>query len=591
MKDNQKNSKDKLLEKIDIVTFISEYVDLRKSGSGYIGYSPFKEENTPSFSVAPNKNIFKDFSTGIGGDVIKFYSLMEKIGYKEALIELSKRYNVKLDNVVYKIDENEKSYLELSKVNEHFQKNLKNSTKALKYLESRAYTNEDIENFGLGYATDTYNDLYNKFDNEILEELGLIKFNKQYYDTFVNRITFPIYNINRKIVGFGARDISNDEKSAKYLNSKETKIFVKGNEVFGLFDGGVKIREYNSCILVEGFFDVLRLHQNNIKNTIASLGTALTEKQAFLISKMTKNIVIAYDDDNAGKEAKIRSINILNKYGFNIKIMNLENLAKDPDEFIFKYGKDKFIELLNKSIDAFDFLYIHYSKSYDMTKIASKISVINDLKDYFSSFSSAIHFENNLKKLSARLEINYDVLEKEIIFKNINAEKISTKKKINSENEEQKLSKSKQLEELTIYLLYRRQEERKKYTNFIFAGEYSDILEKLVKSDFNENNLDKEDYETLGHIITKYEDKYTKEDYRNKIYSKWVEAYIKDSLNYIMIYTGGNLSKMPSDMYVKYIEYINKLKKINIINREETEKLFSEYLEYEGRNLHVLSNK
>ncbi len=586
----QKNSKQKLLEKIDIVDFISNYVDLKKSGSGYVGFSPFKDEKTPSFTVTPQKNIFKDFSTGLGGDVIKFYSLMEKITYKDALFALSKRYNVRLSSLEYKVDKNEKYYLEILKVNKYFQDNLNKSTRAIEYLEKRFYTKEDIKKFSLGYSLENYTDLVDKFDNSLLEELGLLKFNKIYYSPFVDRIIFPIFNTDRKIVGFGARDISGKENTAKYLNSKESKIFTKGNELFGLFDGGSIIKKYNSCILVEGFFDVLRLHKNNIPNTIASLGTALTDNQAMLISKMTKNIVIAYDDDIAGLEAKIRSINILNKYGFNIKIMSLNGLAKDPDEFILKYGKKKFIELYNQSIDAFEFIFNYYSKSYDMSQIASKISVLNSLKKYFSSFKSQIHFEKNLENLSNKLNISKEALSKELNFSGTIREN-HTNKIIQKKETKKKKSKIEQLEEITIFMLYNKVNERKKYLLFEFYPTYKDVLENLLKENFDINSLDSENKHILFDIISKYDEKTLNDNYIDEIYSKWVEVYIKDSLNYIYILNGGNYNNMTSDLYKEYVNYINKIKKIKSMDIDDTRKLFTEYRKYEERNLYAFTKK
>lgn len=589
--------RDKLLEKIDIVDLISKYVDLTKNGSNYKGLSPFKEENTPSFVVSPSKNIFKDFSSGFGGDAIKFYSLIKNISYNEATLELAKEYGIKVYNTESKYSKNFKYYDLLNKVSLHFNNNLSKNSEALSYLKSRNYDENDIKTYGLGYASKFWNDLVINFDNELLLELGLItKKEDKLYDSFVDRITFPIYNLDKNIVGFGARLLKNDPNMPKYLNSQESIIFKKSNELFGIYDSGQKIKEFDAVILVEGFFDVLRLHKNSIFNTVASLGTSLSENQANLLSKFTKNVVIAYDDDKAGFEAKIRSINILNKFGFNIKVMSLNSLAKDPDEFLIKYGKDKFIELLNESTDAFDFLYNHYIKDLDITKNASKMKVIDKMQDYFSSISNKIYYDIYLKKLSEKLEVSMSSLsysfkyieKKQYIKENSTIIKDNIVRKVRTINDN-----IEELEEYTMILLYYNKDLIKDYKKFIFSNENENIFKILLDENLNIREIlnydffdNSEDKIKFFNVLSKLDKSEINEDFKFRLYTAWVSMYIKNSLDDIfnLIYSS-NFDNMSKDEYNKFLEYNKKLKQVKFTkNMQDVKKIFIEYLEYEKQN-------
>ncbi|VWL85429.1 DNA primase [Oceanivirga miroungae] len=588
--------RDKLLEKIDIVDFISKYVDLSKSGSNYKGLSPFKEENTPSFVVSPSKNIFKDFSSNKGGDAIKFYSLIKNISYKDAMLELAKEYDIKISNYENKYNKNSKYYDLLDRVNLHFNKNLEKNEKALDYLKSRSYNEDDIRKFGLGYASKSFIDLLNNFDNEILLELGLItKKENKVYDSFIDRITFPIYNLNRKIVGFGARILEDNANMPKYLNSQESIIFKKSNELFGIYDSGEKIKEFDAVILVEGFFDVLRLHKNAIVNTVASLGTSLSNNQAYMLSKLTKNIVIAYDDDTAGFNAKIRSINILNRYGFNIKVMSLNKMAKDPDEFITKYGKEKFIELLNESCDGFDFLYDYYSKNLDVKKTASKMEIINKMQDYFSTISNKIYFDIYLKRLSEKLDLSISSLSYNIKFidkkENIYLENIENDNKRKVKKTRTIYDNIEELEEYTMLLLYYDKSLIRDYKNFNFSNENEEIFKKLLEENTNIREIlnydffnNAEDKNKFFYILSKIDKNEITDDFKFRVYVEWVSRYMKSSLDDILnLVYSSNFDNMSKEEYNKYLEYNKKLKNLKLAkNIHDVKKIFYEYLEYEG---------
>ncbi len=581
------NEKDKnlLLSKIDIVALISEYVNLKKTGSGFKGLSPFKEEKTPSFMVSPAKGIFKDFSSGIGGDAIKFYMLMHNLDYVSAMEELAKKYNVEIKINHRKEDYNTKYYKLMSDVLQDYKQNLYTSKEALNYLENRGYTLSDIKKFNLGYALNKWDSEYLKYkDSDKLKELvelGIItNSNDRYFDFFKNRIIFPITNIKGDIISFGGRDISGSKDVAKYINSKESRIFRKSNELFGIFDGGNKIKEYNSCILVEGYFDVLALHKNNIQNAIASLGTSLTLAQAEYIRKFTNNIVLAYDNDSAGLNAKIRAIQILNKYGFNIKVMDYSNIGKDPDEILYTYGKDKFVEELGKSIDAFDFLYKYYLKSNDITKLGAKMKLISDMDEYFSSLTNMIYYEEFAKRFAEKLDISLNALKS-------NLSKAKTKRKINStklntNTKRKSITRKESLEEQTIIYLIKHKNKCTLFQNFTFENlNFENILNKIENNEL----FDDEEKELIFHLNTKYENFDT--DNYTLLYREWVIDYIKNSREMIVDYLGG-YDAMGEEDYAMYMTFLKRVKEIEkSVDLPKIKEVYYDYMEYEKGKLHA----
>ena len=383
---------EKFLENLDIVQVIGEYVTLKKTGANYKGFSPFKEERTPSFVVSPTKNIFKDFSTGIGGNAISFYMKINNITFYEAVEELSEKYNVpikKLNISKKNLLQNEKYYEIMREAQRIFSENILKSEQALKYMENRGFSLEEIKKYGIGFSLDTWDSLLNAlkekgYSEEDMLELGLVRKNDRgnVFDYFRNRIMFPIYNETMKPVGFGGRIIINNDNSPKYLNSPDSKIFKKGNELFGLYNRGENIKKKGLAILMEGYLDVLSAHKNNFPNAVASLGTAFTEGQAKLLKKYTNNIIIAYDNDSAGKEAVLKAADILKKDDFNIRCLSIEGEVKDPDEYLRKYGRKKFLEILKTSKGIFDYLFDEYSKE--------------KYKDRFSFFSNIEDFEKKI---------------------------------------------------------------------------------------------------------------------------------------------------------------------------------------------------
>lgn len=588
--------REELLAKIDIVDLISQYVDLKKSGSGYKGYSPFKNENTPSFMVSPEKKIFKDFSSNIGGDAISFYMKINNLSYTRAVQELSKKYGVILKNSNYFLhdDKNSKYYDILKDVCDIYVQNLNEDENAREYLLKRGYTLEDIKRFKIGYAKDEWNNVYeklkDKYSLEELQELGIVKkTNESIYDVYRNRITFPIYNIKKQIIAFGGRYIGSDKEIPKYLNSKESLIFKKSDELFGIFDEGKSIIKREYCILVEGFFDVLSLHKHGFSETVASLGTSFTDNQAKLLKKFTNNIIIAYDDDEAGNNAKLRTILLLNKYEFNIRILSLNKMAKDPDEFLFKYGKDEFLEKMKNSKDSFDYIYDYYKKDYDISKIPAKLKIIEDMKQFFSTLRNDIYRDEFSKRLSNNLELDISTVKKYLKFIKLNNQNVKEKQK--KEENETVSFKTKQdsLEEETIRLLCLQKEYFNLFKNFKFTNPYlENIFVKLSKNKFNNIemvNFDAEEEEIYFQITTQYQNENIIKNNHAVLYREWIKKEINEVLDIIIAQYGG-INNIPIDAYERSIEIKKILKSIDKSRDiKQIENAYNIYKEYKEREI------
>lgn len=588
--------REELLAKIDIVDLISQYVDLKKSGSGYKGYSPFKNENTPSFMVSPEKKIFKDFSSNIGGDAISFYMKINNLSYTRAVQELSKKYGVILKNSNYFLhdDKNSKYYDILKDVCDIYVQNLNEDENAKEYLLKRGYTLEDIKRFKIGYAKDEWNNVYeklkDKYSLEELQELGIVKkTNESIYDVYRNRITFPIYNIKKQIIAFGGRYIGSDKEIPKYLNSKESLIFKKSDELFGIFDEGKSIIKREYCILVEGFFDVLSLHKHGFSETVASLGTSFTDNQAKLLKKFTNNIIIAYDDDEAGNNAKLRTILLLNKYEFNIRILSLNKMAKDPDEFLFKYGKDEFLEKMKNSKDSFDYIYDYYKKDYDISKIPAKLKIIEDMKQFFSTLRNDIYRDEFSKRLSNNLELDISTVKKYLKFIKLNNQNIKEKQK--KEENETVSFKTRQdsLEEETIRLLCLQKEYFNLFKNFKFTNPYlENIFVKLSKNKFNNIemvNFDAEEEEIYFQITTQYKNENIIKNNHAVLYREWIKKEINEVLDIIIAQYGG-INNIPIDAYERSIEIKKILKSIDKSRDiKQIENAYNIYKEYKEREI------
>lgn len=355
---------DRIFATADIVEVISDFVKLKKAGSNYKGLSPFANEKTASFFVSPGKGIFKCFSSGLGGNVVKFLMELERISYPEALKYLAKKYNIDIQEKELSAEDikekNEReSMLEVSnyaqkQFTEWLWKRDEGKAIGMSYFKERGFREQTIEKFQLGYALET-RDAFTKvaqekgYKKEYLVKTGLtIDKNNYQFDRFAGRVLFPIHSLSGQILGFGGRILKKDEKAAKYLNSPESEIYHKSHILYGLFFAKQQINKLDKCFMVEGYTDVISMHQNGIENVVSSSGTALTVEQIRLIKRFTKNITVLYDGDEAGIKASLRGIDLILEEGMNVKVLLLPE-GEDPDSFAQAHSSSEFLEFIEKN--------------------------------------------------------------------------------------------------------------------------------------------------------------------------------------------------------------------------------------------------
>ena len=419
---------DNLINQLKIEEVVGEVVELKKSGANYKGLCPFHQDTTPSFSVSPSKNICKCFSCGAGGNPVKFYSEYYKISFEEAAEQLAKKYNIPLRS--YKINdkqekENDKYYRIMNIAHRFFQDKIfeNEGRNAMEYLSGRGVNPKFIRENELGYAPNSWNDLYDHliasgFEKDDIISLGLAKEGeKGIYDAFRNRIMFPIYSPQGSIIAFGGRTLETSKEIPKYINSPDTPIFKKGKNLYGIKDKGNILRKKNYSLLMEGYMDVLSAHLYGFDVALASLGTAFTLEQGQLLKRYTNNVILSLDMDKAGQTATEKTAFILKNLGFNIRVLNFQN-AKDPDEFLKKYGKEEFLKAVKNSLEIFDFLYEFYSKEYDLSNIMSKQKFIERFKDFFQNVESNLEKTLYLDKLSKAVNIEKSILQDMLITNN-----------------------------------------------------------------------------------------------------------------------------------------------------------------------------
>lgn len=424
---------DKIFSTIRVEEIIGEYVQLKRAGTNFKGLSPFHEEKTPSFVVSPSKQIWKDFSSGKGGTAITFLMEIEGFTYPEALRHAAKKYGIEIeeDQVEYS-EEQKKAQSEreiLYKIHEvantFFQENLweteEGKTIALSYFKERELHDDIIKKFQLGYSPEKKNAfteyaLAKGYEKEILEKSGISIFPENSpsgIDRFRERVIFPIHSFSGRVLGFGARILKSNVKTAKYLNSPETEIYHKSNVLYGLNQSKQAISRENLCLLVEGYMDVISLHQSGIENVVASSGTALTTEQIKLIKRLTENVTILFDGDAAGIKASFRSIDMLLSEGMNIRVVLFPD-GDDPDSFARKNPRD-FVEdfIKNKAKDFIDFKAEILLKEANNDPI-KKAEAIRDIVKSIGFVSNALKQEVYLKQVSTQFGLSEQSLFNEL---------------------------------------------------------------------------------------------------------------------------------------------------------------------------------
>lgn len=413
---------ERIKEENEIIDIISESgVRLKRSGNNYFGLCPFHNEKSPSFSVSPNKQIFKCFGCGEAGNVISYVMKNKNLTYVDALRFLAERVNISIDDDKKNTVQNQRRQKLIdinTEIARYYFSNLSRSAKAKEYLLNRGLSINSIKRFGLGYSEDQWSDLYKYlikkgYKIQDLLTLGVIiqgKNNNNYYDRFRNRIMFPVFNSRGEVIGFGGRVL--DDSKPKYLNSPESEIFNKGTNLYGLnFAIKQGIKDY--IIIVEGYMDVISLNQNGVTNVVASLGTALTLNQAKLMKKYANKVVISYDADFAGQNATLRGLKILKDVGFEIKVLKIPQ-GKDPDEYVRSNGKEAFLRLIDNSLDLTEYILNSTEEKYDLSKSEEKIKYLQEVSNVLKELD-AIERDIYIKRISEKTDINehaiYDKLD------------------------------------------------------------------------------------------------------------------------------------------------------------------------------------
>ncbi len=417
---NDKNILEEIKYRNDIEDVISSYVQLKHAGSNMQGLCPFHSEKTPSFTVFRSTSSFYCFGCSAGGDVVTFIMRIENLDFQAAMEFLAKRAGIALPARGENVNETVKRS-RLLEINRHaarfYHENLKCNSVAMEYLAKRNLTASVIRRFGLGWAPDEFTLLTDHMrhlgytDEELCAGFlcGIAKNTKHLYDYFRGRIIFPIIDVTGNIIAFGGRVIG--DRMPKYLNTSDTPAFKKSRHLYALNFAKNKCAE--TLLLCEGYMDVIALHAAGFGNAVATLGTAITSEQARLMKRYTKNVIIAYDSDDSGQNAADKAFRLLEDAGLNVKILRMEN-AKDPDEYIRKFGADKFRLLLERSVSRFDFVTVNILSRHDLNDTEDKIKAAQEIAEYISHVYSAVEREIYIEKAAAKLDIKTENLKKDI---------------------------------------------------------------------------------------------------------------------------------------------------------------------------------
>lgn len=420
-----KNTIDQVYETARVEEVIGDFVGLKKSGTNFKGLSPFTQERSPSFMVSPVKQIWKDFSSGKGGNVVAFLMEHEHFSYPEAIRYLAKKYNIEIEETEQtdaekeKLNERESMFLVAEHANSYFKETLWEASEGkaigLTYFKERGFTDETIKKFDLGYSPqekDAFSKsaLKNGFQLEFLEKTGLTIVNENYQvDRFRGRVMFPIKSLSGRVVGFGGRILGDNKKTAKYLNSPESEIYHKSKVLYGIYEAKQSIAKEDVCYLVEGYTDVIQMVQSGVTNVVSSSGTALTELQIRLIQRLTQNIVVLFDGDAAGLRASLRGIDMILAQGMNVRVCSFPE-GEDPDSFAKKNSQEA-IELFFKD-NSKDFIQFKASLLLRdaVNDPVKKAATIRDIVESISKIPDPIQQEVYVQSCAQIMDISENVL-------------------------------------------------------------------------------------------------------------------------------------------------------------------------------------
>lgn len=538
-----RNTIDTVFEVARVEEVISDFVQLKRAGSNLKGLSPFADEKSPSFMVSPVKQIWKDFSSGKGGNVVTFLMEHEHFSYPEAIRYLAKKYNIEIEETEQSSEEKAQSsekesmYLVSEFAQKYFHKTLLETEEGkaigLTYFKERGFTTHTIEKFGLGYSPDSWSAftdeaLKSGYQLEFLEKTGLtiVKEDKK-FDRFKGRVMFPIHSMSGRVLGFGGRILTNDKKAAKYLNSPESEIYHKSKVLYGIYQAKQAIAKNDNCYLVEGYTDVIQFNQSGIENVVASSGTALTSEQIRLISRLTKNITVLFDGDAAGLRASIRGIDLILEEGMNVKVCTFPD-GDDPDSFARRTSFEDltlYLEQNAKDFIQFKASLLNQEAQNDPIK---KAELIRDMVTSISKIPDRIKREVYTKETSRIMDISEDVLVN-TLAQILKKENYESAKKTFEENKALEAVKKEaaQLEKVDIlYLL-----ERKIIAILLLYGNREVTFEDIISVPNEEGELQetilKKDYKVYEKVFLSLQEdemEFANELFR-KIYNDLIFQY------------------------------------------------------------------
>ena len=534
-----KTTIDKVFEQSLVEEVVGEFVQLKKSGSNFKGLSPFSNEKTPSFVVSPVKQIWKDFSSGKGGNAVAFLMEHEHFTYPEAIKYLARKYNIEIEETQVspldkeKASEKESLFIVSDYAKDFFSKTLLNSNDGkaigLSYFKERGFSDETIKKYDLGYLPDKLNyfsseAVKNGYDPVFLEKSGLSIFqNEKSIDRFRGRVIFPIHSMSGRTLGFGARILNNQLKIAKYLNSPESLIYNKSKILYGIFYAKQEIAKLDNCFIVEGYTDVIQLHQKGVMNVVSSSGTALTIDQITLIRRLTSNVTMLFDGDKAGINATLRGIDIILTAGLNVSVCSFPN-GEDPDS----YSQDKSYEEIDDYLKNNSQDFIQYKASIlasnSKNDPISKANTINDIINSISIIPDRIKQEIYIKHCSSIMDISEEVLFNSLAQKTKNEIHSISKKRI---AKVQKTSKNKE-----VNLLF--ELEKKIIEILLLYGDKEENFEELILKNDEDGNVVLEPtivnslvYEKIFLDLQQDEIEFTNESFK-VIYEKIINEFQKN---------------------------------------------------------------
>lgn len=469
----------------DIVDVISEYLDLKQRGRNYVAVCPFHDDHSPSLVVSRERQMFTCFTCKTSGNVFSFVMKYENVSFPEAVQTVAKKigYTLKGDFSNFKESKYKKEFEIMDFVTKYYTNNINTTSgiNALKYLENRGITKDIIKEFNIGLALDKKDDLYNillkkNYSLEDLSDLGFVnKINLNVYDTFINRIMIPIENLQGNVVGFTGRIYNGEEDTAKYLNTKETKIFKKGSILFNYHNARNAIRETKVVVVVEGNMDAITLSSKGIKNVVALMGVAISQVQIDTLKKLNVPIILMLDNDAAGLDATLKNGELLRKAGIDTRVVRLSG-AKDPDEYIRAKGVDALKDNIKHAISFLDFLLEHLKEDLDLNNII-------DLKKYINNVISHINYEDDLTKQLIISKISRDYLiDEQILIGELN---ITPKKEVVKKEEKRevipKVSKYHKAVSKILYMMMHDNKYITIYKNKL--GYFKEKIERVVASE------------------------------------------------------------------------------------------------------------